>query len=360
MAEDTGGWHRVDRLERFGGIAGSLALLSDRRLRDLVDGSAVVGTGIGGTASVVHVDGTPVFVKQIPLTDVERRPEHVMSTANLFDLPLGCQYGIGSPSFGVWRELAALVTTSSWVLAGRTAAFPLLYHWRVLDDRQLALSDELADVETAVAHWDGSSGVRRRIEAIAGATAAITVFLEYVPFRLEHWLESQVDGDEPAAEAAITMVHDALRRDVAFMNAAGVFHFDAHLGNILTDGYRLYLADFGLATSPRYELTAAEEGFLARNRTHDPCHTITRLVDWLVTRLAGPPDWIERNELVRRWAEGEEPADVLLPAARIIKRYAPIAVVVNDFYRRLHTEDRSTPYPADEVERACAATGFDL
>ena len=70
-------------------------------------------------------------------------------------------------------------------------------------------------------------------------------------------MEEHVGGDEPAAEAAITMVHDALRRDVAFMNAAGVFHFDAHLGNILTDGHCLYLADFGLATSPRYELTAA-------------------------------------------------------------------------------------------------------
>jgi hypothetical protein len=156
------------------------------------------------------------------------------------------------------------------------------------------------------------------------------------------------------------MVHDALRRDVAFMNAAGVFHFDAHLGNILTDGHRLYLADFGLATSPRYELTAAEEGFLARNRSHDPCHTVTRLVDWLVTHLTGRRHWTERDALVRRWAEGEEPADVLPAAARIITRYAPIAVVVNDFYRRLYTEDRSTPYPADEVERACAATGFDL
>ena len=151
VADDSGGWARVDRLERYAAVAESLALLSDRRLRDLLDGSAVVGTGIGGTTSVVHVDGTPVFVKQVPLTDLERRPEHVMSTANLFDLPLGCQYGVGSPSFGVWRELAALVTTSSWVLAGRTAAFPLLYHWRVLDDCHLALSDELADVETAVA-----------------------------------------------------------------------------------------------------------------------------------------------------------------------------------------------------------------
>jgi len=90
--------------KRYAAVAESLALLSDRRLRDLLDGSAVVGTGIGGTTSVVHVDGKPVFVKQVPLTDLERRPEHVMSTANLFDLPLGCQYGVGSPSFGVWRE----------------------------------------------------------------------------------------------------------------------------------------------------------------------------------------------------------------------------------------------------------------
>ncbi len=46
-------------------------------------------------------------------------------------------------------------------------------------------------------------------------------------------------------------------------------------------------------------------------------------------------------------------------AAAVIRRYAPIAVVVNDFYRRLHLEDRTTPYPIDEVERACGASGFE-
>ena len=61
VAEDRGGWARVDRLERYAAVVESLALLSDRRLRDLLDGSAVVGTGIGGTTSVVHVDGTPVL-----------------------------------------------------------------------------------------------------------------------------------------------------------------------------------------------------------------------------------------------------------------------------------------------------------
>lgn len=49
-----------------------------------------------------------MFVKRVPLTDLERRPENVRSTANLFELPLFCHYGIGGPGFGLdssegWR-----------------------------------------------------------------------------------------------------------------------------------------------------------------------------------------------------------------------------------------------------------------
>ena len=56
---------------------------------------------------------------------------------------------------------------------------------------------------------------------------------------------------------------------------------------------------------------------------------------------------------------GADPANVPAPAAAIIKRYAPIAVVVNEFYRKLHLVSSTTPYPADEIGRACAATGFE-
>jgi hypothetical protein len=48
-----------------------------------------------------------VFAKRIPLTDLERRAENVMSTANLFSLSLYCHYGVGSAGGGVWREVAA-------------------------------------------------------------------------------------------------------------------------------------------------------------------------------------------------------------------------------------------------------------
>ena len=96
------------RLISYSAISTSLALCSDRALRELVDKAVPIGSGIGGKSALLEVAGTPVFVKRMPLTDLERRPEHVRSTANLFNLPVFCHYGIGTigaPGFGAWREL---------------------------------------------------------------------------------------------------------------------------------------------------------------------------------------------------------------------------------------------------------------
>src|SRR5690349_14217443 len=112
---------RNDRLATFGKISTELACLSDKLLRELLDDSTHVYSGIGGKAVVLNLAGTQIFVKKVPLTDLERQPENVMSTANLFGLPLSCQYGVFSvptPGFGVWRELASHVMTSNWVISG--------------------------------------------------------------------------------------------------------------------------------------------------------------------------------------------------------------------------------------------------
>ena len=61
--------------------------------------------GIGGTSALISIEGIAVFVKKIRLTDTEKQPENIMSTANLYGLQPYCQYGmpdpIGSPGFGV-------------------------------------------------------------------------------------------------------------------------------------------------------------------------------------------------------------------------------------------------------------------
>src|SRR5262245_16706023 len=112
---DPSGMSHAARLARYDAVATSLALLSDRRLAALVDGAPLVGSGIGGSAVSLEIDGTPVFAKRVPLTDLERRPDNVMSTANLFQLPTFYQYGVGSAGFGAWRELAAHQMTTNWV-----------------------------------------------------------------------------------------------------------------------------------------------------------------------------------------------------------------------------------------------------
>ncbi len=57
----------------------------------------------------IEVDNISIFVKQILVTELELKPNHFMSTANLFNLPMCYQYGIGSSGFSAWRELAAHV-----------------------------------------------------------------------------------------------------------------------------------------------------------------------------------------------------------------------------------------------------------
>jgi serine/threonine protein kinase len=97
------------------------------------------------------------------------------------------------------------------------------------------------------------------------SSATVTLFLEYLPYALTDWLEQQVASGDDHANSAIAMVEQNLRTTVAFMKSSGLFHFDAHLGNILTDGEQLYLTDFGLATCPRFDLSAEEADFLAIN-----------------------------------------------------------------------------------------------
>jgi hypothetical protein len=145
------------------------------------------------------------------------------------------------------------------------------------------------------------------------------------------------------------------------MNANGLLHFDAHFRNILTDGHRLYLADLGLAVSPRFDLSADERNFVAQNRSYDVAYARRELVNWMVANIAGVADPdsggpVERFAYVRRCAAGEPPANVPPPAAALISRYAPVATIMNDFFWDLFGESRATPYPARQVEHAISSS----
>lgn len=332
-------------------VAASLDRLDDGEITALLAGGVPLGTGIGGQVLRVEVGGRTVFVKRIRLSDAELRPGRRQSTADPFGLPPACHYGIGSPGFGGWRELAVQLMTTRWALSGRFAGFPLLHHWRVLPDEPRPLPPELADVERTVAYWGGGRGMRERLEGLRTATTALTLFLEYVPDTLHDWLGARLRTSDAAADAACALVARELSALTTFLRERRLLHFDAHFRNLLTDGRRLYLTDHGLAVSARFRLGPGERDFLAVHQDYDHAYTHCYLVKWLVTDLYGYVGE-EREAFVRACAQGRGPEGIPRGAAALLRRHAPVAVVMEEFQRRLVEKSRSTPFPARDVRRA--------
>ncbi|MHB2019973.1 MAG: protein kinase family protein [Candidatus Xenobia bacterium] len=298
---------------------------SDAELASRLAAARPLGSGIGGSVAVLDVDGTPVFVKRVPVTEVELASP--MSTANLFALPLFYQYGVGSAGFGVWREVAAHLKLGH----------PRLYNWRVVD----GATPEPPERPDMVEYWGGSDAIRQRLEALANARRSVVLLLEYFPHTLHDWLATQ------DVEAACAFLDRRLLPTVQQMNARGVLHFDAHFRNMLTEGERLCCGDLGLATSLDFDLSDEERAFVSRHQLHDVCYAVTQWVNWLVVALGHSH---HRNEFI---ASGN--VSTLPPyAAAIVERFRPVVAIMNEFYRKLHLESRQTRYPAEALQQAWA------
>ena len=346
------------RIDRHRKLSAFLSSQNDVELARLVDTVQISSVGVGGAAGVIRVydnrlNGVPVFTKRIPLS--VREIAEVGSTSNHFDLPTFCQYGIGGPSFNAWRELATNLVVTDAVLAGETQSFPMLYHWRILPGRS-PVAAEHADIDSV--HTAGASReVRTRLEALAAAPCSLVLFCEYIEHPISNWLE-----DNPSAKAA--EVERQFSEIVAFLRDRQLLHMDGHFGNMRTDMERIYLTDFGLATSPHFDLSTAEHDFVRRHATHDADYAAMLLVNWLVTEVCGVPrptsgGPVARNQYVRRCATGHIPGDVTPEVAAIVTRHAPAAARMNDFYWRLFDGDFDPPYPqAAPVPPSGRAQGF--
>ena len=329
------------RIARYGKLSALLSSRSDSELVELMGTGRVTGVGVGGESGILDVDGLPVFTKRIPLSD--REIANMGSTANLFDLPMFCQYGMGGPGFNAWRELAANITVTDAVVAGETESFPMLHHWRVLPGRP-PISAEHADVESVVAAQCGSPAVRTRLEALAAATCSLVLFCEYIPHPMADLLRHDSAGKAVAVDRQLSEI-------VTFLRDRELLHMDGHFGNMRTDMEQIYLSDFGLVTSPRFELSAAELDFVERHVTHDADYAAMRLVGWLVTDVCGiaplpSAGGIDAREYVVQCAAGRIPDDVPPAVAAVLRRHAPAAARMSAFYRRLFDGDFHAQCPA--------------
>ncbi|MGW1409682.1 protein kinase family protein [Streptomyces sp. NPDC002403] len=340
------------RLATYGSVSTHLSLLSDRRLGEVVAAATPLASGIGGRSAELEAGGARVFVKRIPLTYAETRPENVRSTANVFGLPTFYQYGAGSTGFGAWRELAAHTMTTGWVLGGEYESFPLMYHWRVLPDSPPSgFADEFGGIDGAVAYWDGSSAVRERLEAISRSSFSLVVFLEHVPQTLAAWLGDQREAAPGGGYGpAYAWAEEALLHGADFMRSRGLVHFDAHFSNVLTDGRLVYFTDFGLAVSSEFELSRVETEFLSGHLSYDRHYIANHLIrHHLPDGLRGN---VDHEAFLGNWIAGERSERIPPAIAAIIDRHARTSVVLAGFHRRLLCESKRTPYPTAEIEEA--------
>jgi len=327
-------------------LAARLSNLSDEALADLVAPGARWRAGWGESAAI-EVDGERVFVKKISLSDLERTPENRRSTANLYDLPLFYQYGVGSAGFGAWRELDALTRASDWARSGACEHFPLVYHWRVLPRTAPALTPaQQRRLDRGVDYWNGSDRVRARLEGMLSATAAVVVFLEHAPHDLQSWLGHKLAGGRfgAGAEADILRTVRQMRDATGFMNDRGMLHFDLHAYNLLTDGEQVYVGDFGLALCTDFDLSPEERSFFETHRDYDRAYVEWAILQWLSLRPYPPFEWLAA---LPGWP-------VRPPAVEAeVERCRPVADIFDAFLAKLR-ENKATPYPAAELADALA------
>lgn len=208
--------------------------------------------GVWGASGSITVEDHPVFVKRLPLTDLESAKPY--STRNHFRLPTYYSYGVGSAGMGAWRELAGHQATSG------QPGFPHLLHHRVTATA-CPLAPTPFGEDGYLAYWRGNQAVGRYMQARRSAHHELWIFLEHVPHPLVFWLMMNQDRIDDVL-AQLVEITASLRQQ-------GIVHFDAHLANVVTDGQQCRLGDFGLVMASDFELSRSERTFLARHAYYD-------------------------------------------------------------------------------------------
>jgi len=227
--------------------------------------------------------------------------------------------------------------TNNGVATGQNEHFPLMYHWRLLPCEQ----DELN-----INYWENSPAIRQRVEALNQATTCIAVFLEYIPKNLHQYLQDEMAIGEHHAEKALTWIDRDLKDINEFMLKQNLIHFDAHFNNILTDGKKLYLTDFGLALSSMFELSEIEMNFFKLHQTYDNACASVNLLRSIIGNLFDRENWITK---LQEYLQGK--LDITSPQiATIIKKHAGVAMIMDEFFQKLQKVSKSTPYPAIQLE----------
>jgi hypothetical protein len=361
------------RKQKYFNLSSHIAQLDNAQLHSLFDNSESNESSTGwGMSHTIVLGQSKVFVKRVPVTNLEY--DNLFSTRNLYNLPTYCNYGIGSiasTGFGFCRELISHIKTTNWVLEGKIATFPLMYHYRIIPFSGQRVDVDREDLKAYVEHWGNSENAGNYVLHRAIANYELVLFLEYIPHVLETWLRENPNKLQQSL--------DDIRTTIDFLRTKGIIHFDAHFRNILTDGERTYLTDFGLVLDRSFALTKDEESFFEQNTFYDYGEVLRNLGHLIRSPYYSCSDR-DRRRIVEKYGIKEslkpyEVGGILLDnieqihadgdmkldefyVASIVKYRSIIALMQNFFTDMWGNNKKDTKLPHVELERLLKETGF--
>lgn len=244
---------RSARLSRAAAVRRQLDGFSDATISGLLNGAS---PGWGRSRRVV-VDGVPVFVKSIPVTDLEL--DAGLGTSNIYAIPSYLNYPFGSPGLGAGRELSFALKTTEWIDDDVCRAFPILVHHRIIERSHEA--DRASSVGDYSAYREDDPSMSRYLAARSRAPARLVLLYEHFPSSAADWITRHPSDVE--------WILDDVRAAVHLLRSRDIVHFDVDLFNVVTDGASAFISDHGLVLDTAFDLSDNERTFLNANRHFD-------------------------------------------------------------------------------------------
>ena len=251
-----------------------LSFLTNDDIKKLIVMKKTVNNKKWGVNKIVKINNKKVFIKAIPIAG--KILKNVHDSSNIYDLPSYYNYGYGSAGVNPWRELLMHIQTTNYVLNGTCDFFPMMYHYRVIEDDNNDLISSGIE-QKLMDRWDNNKHIIKYLEDRINSKHKIVLFLEYIPHVTYKYLNKN--------PLFLSNFYKQSKSIIIFCNKNGILHNDAHLGNFIIDNdERVYLTDFGLSMSKKFDLDAREKKFMKMNKNLDRVYLMINVASVYIHR----------------------------------------------------------------------------
>ena len=85
-----------------------------------------------GINKIITFNNHKIFIKAIPISKLFY--DNPLNTSNLYNIPSFYNFGFGSAGINPYRELLLHIKTTNYILSNKCDFFPLLYHYRIIEN----------------------------------------------------------------------------------------------------------------------------------------------------------------------------------------------------------------------------------